>query len=203
MSDSHPLLARIGIPLTLLGLLLSAALPAAQFAPITDAERNLTEVPDHPGAPAVVLFHRGVVDIMDYPSEVSSILEVEMRIKILTEEGKEYAEVEVPHSRFLRLKSFTGRTVLPDGSEIPLGEDAVFDEVSSRSERIYLTKAAFPSVTVGAILDYKYTLRWDSIYFLEPWYFNHELPALVSEVTYVIHAPWRCSPPLSRPPATR
>jgi transglutaminase-like putative cysteine protease len=45
---------------------------------------------------------------------------------------------------------------------------------------------AFPSVDVGAILDYQYELRMESIYFLEPWYFSEELPVVYSEMVFKI-----------------
>ena len=43
---------------------------------------------------------------------------------------------------------------------------------------------AFPSVQVGAILDYRYELRFDSIYFLEPWYFSEGVPVRYSEIFF-------------------
>lgn len=187
--------ARSTGPATALGAALASAVivtilafpaGAADFAPITDNERALTEVTGHPSAPAVVLFTRGKLDVMDYPKEVSSIFEVEMRIKILSEEGLDYGEISVPHSRFFRLKSFEGRTILPDGTTVPLPENAVFEEASSRSRKTYLTKAAFPAVEVGAILDVRYTMRWDSPLYVEPWQFNREIPVLYSEIVYEV-----------------
>lgn len=172
--------------LFLLACALILAAPAtADFAPITDAERALTEVPDDPGAPAVVLFKKARLKMMDYPREVSSMFEVEARIKILTEEGMAYGEVEIPHSGFYRLKKIKGRTVLPDGRIVELPEDAVFEERRSKSSKLFVTKAVFPAVEVGAILDYRYVVRWDSFIALEPWYFHDELPTMLSEITYV------------------
>lgn len=177
----------LGSSLLAWGLLAGAAANAADFAPITASERALTEVPGYPAASAVVLFEKGHLSFLDYPQEVSSTFEVAVRIKILTAQGVErYGEIEIPHSRFLRLREFRGRTVLSDGREIPLPEDAVFREVSSRSQKLYLTKAAFPALEVGAIVDYSYLLSWDSILFGEPWLFHNEVPTLLSEITYEV-----------------
>lgn len=163
----------------------STAFAAEDFSPITDAERALTEVSGQPGAPAVVLHEKAELKMMDYGREASSYLKVDVRLKILTEEGKSFGEVEIPHSGFHRLKNVEGRTVLPDGREIPLPEDAIFEEQRSRSLKSFVTKLAFPAVEVGAILDYRYTIRWDDLHYLQPWYFNSRVPTLLSEIVYI------------------
>lgn len=178
--------------LALLCLLLAlpAAAPATaadDFPVITDAERAMTSVPGEPGAPAVVLFKDAELQMLDPErQEVSSRLHVAVRLKILTEEGKRYGEVINPHSEAVRLQSFIGRTVLPDGRVVPLPQDAVFRRRQSATEREYVTSAAFPAVEVGAIIDYQYDLRFDSIFYMEPWYFQDRLPVLHSEIVYHI-----------------
>ncbi len=154
------------------------------FPAISDEERALTEVPGHPGAAAVVLFKRAELRLRDPAREGSSTLEVTVRIKILTADGRRWGEVVVAHSASLRLQGFEGRTVLPDGRVVALGDDAVFVEQRSRLRQRYVTKAAFPALRPGAIIDYRFTLRWDSLYFLEPWWFHHPIPTRLAEITY-------------------
>lgn len=168
----------------LLGLAGSA--PAEDFAPVTDAQRELTVLADYPEAPAVILFRRGKLDMMDLRGEQFSSFEVHVRIKILTEEGKSEGELELSHSRFYRLDELEARTIRPDGTVVPVAEDSIFEERSSRSEKTFLTKLTFPAVEVGAMLDYRYRVHWSSIYFLDPWVFEADLPTLRSEITYVI-----------------
>ncbi|MCP4204510.1 MAG: DUF3857 domain-containing protein [bacterium] len=164
---------------------LAGVTQAADFPPITDEERSLAAVPGQATAPALVLYRKAELRMLDYPREVSSYLKVNVRIKILTEEGKKHGEVEIPHSGFYRLKKVEGRTVLPNGQIVPLPEDAVFEERRSRSLKAFVTKLVFPAVEVGAILDYRYTVRWDSLFYLEPWYFHGRLPTRLSEITYI------------------
>jgi hypothetical protein len=160
---------------------------AADFAPITDAERALTAAPGDPTAPAVVLFERGRLKLLEWPKDMFSMLEVETRVKVLDDRGKEmFGEIEIRHGKHLRLGGFKGRTVLPDGRVVPVGEDAIFVDTTSRSRKRYVTKAAFPAVEPGAILDYKYTLRWDGFLTFEPWYFANRVPTLRSEITYIV-----------------
>jgi hypothetical protein len=165
----------------------ATAASAAAFPPITDQERALTAVPDQPAAPAVVLFRNGELRMMD-PSrqDVSSLLVVRVRLKILTEAGKEKGNVQIAHSGAVRLQDFEGRTVLPDGTVVPVAKDATFRRTTSRARRFYVTSVAFPSVQVGAILDYQYSVRWDSIFFLEPWFFQDRVPVLHSEIAYEV-----------------
>lgn len=162
------------------------SLEAADFPPIGEREKALAAVAGQPGAPGVVLYRKALLHFRDYPQEANSRMEVEVRLKVLTEEGKNLGQVEIPHSRQLRLGNFEGRIVLPDGSSQALPAEAIFVEKRSRSRKAFVTRAAFPNVQVGAILDYRYTFYWDSFYYLEPWYFHDDLPTLHSEVTYEI-----------------
>lgn len=171
-------------------LLALVAAPAAAdaFPPIAESERALISVAGEPNAPAVVLFKKAEFLMWGYDSQgaVSSRLLVQERRKILTEQGKDLAEVAVAHNDFIRLAGFKGRTVLPDGREVPLGSDARFERKESKRYGRKVTTVTFPSVAVGAILDYQYELRMESIYFLEPWYFSEELPVVYSEMVFKI-----------------
>ncbi|HEY3566306.1 MAG TPA: DUF3857 domain-containing protein [Thermoanaerobaculia bacterium] len=161
---------------------------AADFPPITPEEKALTAVPGEPNAPAVVLFKKGEI-VMEgyYPSAVTvlpSYLRVQVRLKVLTEAGKNNGEVILSHNDEERLTRFKGRTVLPDGRVIPVPEDAKFFRKTSR--RSLTTAVAFPAVQVGAILDYQYELEFHTIFRLKPWYFSEELPVRYSEIVYRI-----------------
>lgn len=161
---------------------------AADFAPITPEEKALTTVAGFPNSPAVVLFRRGDFRMLDLArGDQSSTLVVETRIKILSEKGKEdWGEVEIYHSRSLRLKDFKGRTVLPDGRVLPVDDKSTFERQASKSLRLTATTITFPGLEVGAILDYRYELKWDSWLYLEPWVFQDEIPVKSSEITYHI-----------------
>ncbi len=149
------------------------------FPEVTPDQRALNAVAGHPDGPAVVLDKRARLQMVDGGR---SHLDVWVRLKVLTEAGKRFGQVAVGHSPTVTLERFEGRTVQPDGTVVVLPEAALF-----REERIsgQVTKAAFPAVEVGSILDYRFQLRWDSIYFLEPWYLDDRIPSLRSELAYV------------------
>jgi len=178
---------------TLLGALaLSAVLTsqayAAEFAEITQQERELTSVPGQPNASAVVLFKKGKFSVTEDVRTGRDLYDYTVRVrrKILTEEGKKYGEITLVHGKLSRLQKLEGRTVLPDGRSIPLPKDATFKRRASMSEKIFVTSVAFPAVEVGAILDYSYQVRLESILLVEPWIFQEEVPTLVSEILYEI-----------------
>jgi transglutaminase-like putative cysteine protease len=164
----------------------ASAAGAADFAEITAEERALTSVPGAPNAPAVVLFRKAVFMPDRVGGSGSSTFTVQVRRKILTAEGKKFGEVLLHHSRYARLYHLKGRTVLPDGKVMPLPDDAVFRRRTSESDKRFVTSVAFPAVTVGAILDYRFELKVDTLYNLEPWYFQEEVPTLFSEIVYEV-----------------
>jgi transglutaminase-like putative cysteine protease len=166
-------------------LLLAALASAGDFAPVTQAELQMTSVPEAPNAPAVVLFKKGTFSLIDEKTgRFSPSFTIEVRRKILTEEGKKYGEAQVFHSKQAKLQDLQGRTVLPDGREVPLPKDSVFKRRLSRSDKLFTTSIAFPAVEVGAILDYRVRLRVFSLFAVEPWYFHEEVPTLYSEIMY-------------------
>jgi len=176
--------------LFLLALALPGLAAADVFPPVTEAERALAAVPGEPNAPAVVLFRKSEFLMMGYGAggrqASSSRLLVQERVKILKEQGKELGEVAVAHSNAARLSGFKGRTVLPDGRIIPLGDDARFQRKVSRRRNQRVTTVTFPAVEVGAILDYQYELRFDHFFLLEPWYLSDVLPVQHAEILFKI-----------------
>lgn len=162
---------------------------AAELPPVRDADRALTAVPGSPNAPAAVLFNNAEFWMRDFSrQEASSRLRVKVRVKILTDAGISRGEVLIPHSRWVRLQNFQGRTTLPDGRVVPVPADAQFVRKLSRRQKRFVTAVAFPAVAAGAILDYEYELRFDNFFLLEPWYFSDEIPVLHSEILYHVPA---------------
>jgi hypothetical protein len=126
---------------------------------LTEAERAVKGFPPEPNARAVILALRGDLKMPDPRKEATpSILTVSVREKILTEKGLDEGTVRIVHSSFTRLHDFEGRTILPDGTIVPLPRDASFTTTASKAKRRFVTAVPFPRVEVGAILDYHYKL---------------------------------------------
>lgn len=100
------LLAFIGATLEIRGV------RADDWQPISPDELKMTSVPEAPGAPAVILYRQ--VDRDDNAKTGSE--QNYVRIKILTEEGRKYADVEIPYFREQgNIVGIRARTVRPDG----------------------------------------------------------------------------------------
>src|SRR4051812_29851451 len=91
--------------------LLLPMLAWAQMPPVTDADLKFNAVPGQPGAPAAILYREEIYD--DVHNHSASY---QQRIKILTEEGRKYADIVIPYDRKnLPIIGLSGRTIHPDG----------------------------------------------------------------------------------------
>lgn len=130
------------------------ALPAGadDWLPVTPEEISMTAEPLAPRAPAVYLYRQ--VDRDDgAPYEIDYY-----RIKILTEEGRKYANVEIPYfSATQRINSIEARTIRPDGSIFEF-DGTIYDKtiVKARGVRWSAKTFTLPDVPVGSIVEYRY-----------------------------------------------
>jgi Domain of Unknown Function with PDB structure (DUF3857)/Transglutaminase-like superfamily len=102
-----------------------------------------------------------------------------VRMKVLTEAGKKYADVELVYDqgRSFSIRAIDGRTIHSDGTVIPFtGKpyDKVLEKTKAES---YKAKVfTLPDVQVGSILEYRYVLAYDDDWVLPPqWYIQQPL----------------------------
>ena len=128
---------------------------ADDWLPISQDELKMTSVPEAPGAPAVILYRQ--VDRDD--SAKTGNEQDYVRIKILTEEGRKYADLEIPYFREQgNIVALRARTIRPDGS-IAMFEGKAYDKTIVKARNVkYLAKTfTLPDVQVGSIIEYRYT----------------------------------------------
>ncbi|GAC1665291.1 MAG: hypothetical protein NVS9B4_20910 [Candidatus Acidiferrum sp.] len=115
----------------------------------------MTSVPEAPGAPAITLYRQVDRDDDPYrPNEVNYV-----RIKILTEEGRKYGNVEIAFFRDRgTINGVKGRTIRPDGTIVPF-DGKTFDKIAEKSKgtKILVKTFSLPDVQVGSIIEYQYT----------------------------------------------
>ncbi|MBV9573806.1 MAG: DUF3857 domain-containing protein, partial [Acidobacteriales bacterium] len=85
---------------------------ATGFQPVSQEELKMTSEPKAPGAPAVILFRQDDCDDNGLTSHENEYY----RIKILTEAGRNRANVEIGFGKEESLVNVKGRTIEPDGS---------------------------------------------------------------------------------------
>jgi Domain of Unknown Function with PDB structure (DUF3857) len=127
------------------------------FQAISPEELKMTSEPLAPGAPAVILYREVYVDDNGRTSHEDDYL----RIKILTEEGRKYGNVEVAFIKeIMDIAKVRARTIRPDGSIVEF-DGKVFEKwIAKGRDRKYLVKSfTLPDVQVGSILEYYYTIN--------------------------------------------
>ncbi len=144
------------------------------WLPIDPADLKMTSEPLAPGAPAIYLYRQ--VD-RDDSGRATSERNYE-RIKILTEEGRKYANVEIPFEKErYTISSIRARTIRPDGSVINF-DGKVFENTIVKSKNVkYLAKTfSLSEATVGSIIEYKYNIDFEDNYiFSSHWILSEEL----------------------------
>ena len=144
------------------------------FQPISPAELKMTSEPQAPGAPAIILYRQVDRDDNGRTSHQYNYL----RIKILTEEGRKRADIEIPF--FKELENIVGiraRTIRPDGSVVDFA-GKVFEKSIVKAKGVkYLAKTfTLPEVQVGSIIEYYYTLDLPEHYIYDShWILSDEL----------------------------
>ena len=130
---------------------------AADWPPVSPEDLSMVSIKEQPGTSAVILLREEVDD------DMNSARLVYERIKILTDAGREYANVEIPYSRrHFTVGAVSGRTIHSDGSIVPF-EGKAFDKtvVKGKDIRINVKSFTLPDVQVGSIIEYRYRLGYD------------------------------------------
>jgi hypothetical protein len=144
----------------------------ADWPPVSPDELSMTSIKEQPGAPAVILLREETDD------DMNSAHTVYERIKILTDAGREYANVELPYSRRgFSISGISGRTIHSDGSIVQF-EGKPFDKtvVKGNGIRINVKSFTLPDVQIGSIIDFKYSLRYqDNMVSAPEWQVQSEL----------------------------
>jgi Domain of Unknown Function with PDB structure (DUF3857)/Transglutaminase-like superfamily len=142
------------LPIALAVAAFSFVAGAQKFQEPTREELQMTSDPKAPGAPAVFLYREESTDNRGH--YVSSYA----RIKVLTELGKEWATVQIPYVPGVSAPPIIeGRTIHADGTVIPLAGKGA-DLLAYRTNKAHVKETVFnlPSVEVGSILEYKWTI---------------------------------------------
>jgi len=164
----------------------ASAHAADTFQKPTKEELEMKSLPGYPGAAAVVLFREEIT------KDDMRLVQHYERIKILTEEGKKYANVELGYVSThdvggeysgddKSLGDIAGRTVHADGTVIPFTGKPYLKTVEKGKTKdigFALQEKVFtlPDVEVGSIIEYRYATRYsDSVFESPDWYIQSEL----------------------------
>ena len=153
---------RLGIAALLIFMINPAVSWAIDFQPVSPEELKMTSYSRAPGAPAILLFRQ--VDRDDSGSGTHE--DNYVRVKILTEEGKKYANVEIPYWKGdLKITGLHARTIRPDGTIVNF-EGKPFEKTVIKTRGVKLLTETFtiPDVSVGCILEYSYRIEFGAFF---------------------------------------
>lgn len=142
--------ARVGALCTLIALTNFAH--AEDWQPVSPEDLQLTREPKAPTASAIYLYRQ--VDRDDDNSQEG----VYARIKILTDEGRKLANVEIAYVKDSEsIRGLQARTIHPDGT-ITEFDGTVYEKplVKARGYRMMSKSFTLPGVEVGSIIEYRY-----------------------------------------------
>ncbi len=115
----------------------------------------MTSEPLAPGAPAIILYRQ--VDRDDNGS--TSHEDQYFKIKVLTEEGRKYADIEIPFDKDSSdIIGIHARTIRPDGT-IASFDGKVYKKsvVKGKGYKYWAATFTLPDVQAGSIIEYYYT----------------------------------------------
>jgi hypothetical protein len=152
------------------------------FRPATPEELALKSVPGDAGGEAAIL------DWVRIDDDTVSTSSEYYRIKILTDEGKKLAEVEIPYvpgyPLYSKITDVQARTIRPDGTVVPF-DGKIYDKVLFKARRTAVRAKAFTfaDVQAGSIIEYRYIRRWTEGYLLDThWPVQRDIPVLKSSL---------------------
>jgi hypothetical protein len=145
-----------------------------RFQQVSGDELLMKSEPLALGAPAILLYRQ--VDRDDNSS--TSHEDNYLRIKILTEAGRKYADIEIP---FLKdnadVVNIKARTIRPDGSIVNFDGKIFEKSIYKTRGAKYLAKTfTLADIQVGSIVEYYYTYDFREHYvFGSHWILSEEL----------------------------
>src|SRR5580765_4000783 len=159
----------------------AAARNIDDFRNATPEELAMKSVAMAPGASAVILDWVQRKDDIDFHESAY------IRIKIFTDEGKKYGDVEIPYyPKYWDLRHVEARVTRPDGTIVPFS-GKMYDKTVVKTGGIHVVSKNFavPDLQPGSILEYRYdAVQREKYLFDSPFTLQHTLPVL-HELVYV------------------
>jgi hypothetical protein len=153
---------------------------------ITPDELKMTSDPLAPGAPAIILYRQVDRDDNAHTGHESNFV----RVKILKDEGRKYADVEIPflHGNGRNIVNISGRTIRPDGSVAEF-KGKPFDKTIVKAKGVkYMAKTfTLPDIQVGCVVEYSYTMDFGE-------YMIYDSHWILSDGLFTKHAKFSLKP---------
>jgi hypothetical protein len=124
--------------------------------PLTPGDLQMTDNAKQPGSLAMILYFAVETD------NIKSTETRSLRIKIFKDEGKKYANVEIPYvEKYSEVQEIVARTIGLDGKVTPF-TDQIFDReiVKAKKFRYHAKVLLLPNVQEGSLIEYTYRVHY-------------------------------------------
>ncbi|MBK7939038.1 MAG: DUF3857 domain-containing protein [Lewinellaceae bacterium] len=161
-------------------LLLSAQDAPMKYGKVPKEDLEMKVYAPDTTASAIVLCDYGKVTYEFRDQKVRLNLEKHKRIKILKRAGFDEGNVVIYYYKNTDIKNLKAQVITPDGQEIEVAKKDFFDE--KISENASGIRFAFPNLTEGCVVEYKYDYLVPYIFEIPEWYFQENIPVRWSEL---------------------
>ncbi|HYG01213.1 MAG TPA: transglutaminase domain-containing protein [Chryseosolibacter sp.] len=179
--------ALLAILFTLLPQFIFAQKDPFKFGDVSFDEVKMKVYDRDSSASAVVLFDFGTSQISyNQTTGFSLLFERKIRVKILTKDGLDQANFEIPvyssggsEEKIYNIKGITFNLENGKITESKLKNDGIFKEPFDDNYEIH--KVTMPNVKEGSVIDLSYDLRSDFLFNFQDWEFQKTIPVVWSE----------------------
>ncbi|MBN2812583.1 MAG: DUF3857 domain-containing protein [Bacteroidales bacterium] len=165
-----------------------AQTPVPEFGGIYADELMMKEYSRDKLAEALVIYDVGDARFYDSDNGFDLLFERRTRIKIFTNAGLKYGEIEIPYyvenlelERILEIEGFTYNIENGQIRKTKLNLEQSFDE--KINDHWMVKKFAMPDVKEGSIIEYRYKIQSPYLFNLRDWDFQRRIPTVYSEYT--------------------
>jgi hypothetical protein len=161
-------------PAVLLFCPLLCAAQGRPWLPVDPKDLQMKELRQIPGAQAALLYYADEIDDTSHNEFFYS------RIKIFSDGGKQYANVEIPLREKFSVENLAARTIHADGKIVEMAARP-YEKLVLKGKGVRVRVQAFtlPEVTAGDIIEYQYQLhRGDKELYHHHWEVQHDLFAV-------------------------
>jgi len=157
------------------------------FLEISPVQLEMTRYEADTTATAVILHDYGRLSVTG-PIVNTQIYAKNRRIKILKKGGLEQGNIEISfysYENIERVINIKAAVTQADGQTYNLSEEDIFTE--QKSQYWSVKKIIVPKLEVGSIIDYYYEIESKRITQLREWYFQTDIPILLSKLEVNFH----------------
>jgi len=154
-----------------------------EYGVVSDSLLELKTYPEYPDAPYFFDFKGVEINIEEKNNSIVARMSYLVRIKILTEQGLQGAEVGIPYyfdRNIEQISNIKGQTHQPNGEVVPLDTGEIV--TVNLNSRYNVKRFLMPEAKPGSVLEYSYTVERKFIEELPDFQLSHPVPTDFAQV---------------------